>query len=87
MTLYTERTHHRGMTYPALNLNIHFHMLFLDGGHEVAPDGTRLRFRWVRGTLGHPERRPKPAVDQALKFRCLERASNPPEPQVMGRCS
>jgi hypothetical protein len=31
-----------------LNLNIHFHMLFLDGVYEVAPDGTRLRFRWVR---------------------------------------
>ncbi len=32
----------------ALNLNIHFHMLFLDGVYEVAPDGIRLRFRWVR---------------------------------------
>ncbi|SOB75427.1 Putative transposase [Marinobacter sp. LV10R510-11A] len=32
----------------ALNLNVHFHMLFLDGVYQVAPDGTRLRFQWVR---------------------------------------
>jgi rRNA maturation protein Nop10 len=32
----------------ALNLNIHFHILFLDGVYQVAPDGTRLRFQWVR---------------------------------------
>jgi len=32
----------------ALNLNVHFHMLFLDGVYELAPDGTGLRFQWVR---------------------------------------
>ncbi len=31
----------------ALNLNIHFHMLFLDGVYVERPDGS-LRFRWVR---------------------------------------
>lgn len=32
----------------ALNLNIHFQMLFLDGVYEQAPDGTCLRFQSVR---------------------------------------
>ena len=31
----------------ALNLNIHFHMLFLDGVYVECPDGS-LRFRWVK---------------------------------------
>ena len=31
----------------ALNLNIHFHMLFLDGVYVERPDGS-LRFRWVK---------------------------------------
>ncbi len=31
----------------ALNLNVHFHMLFLDGVYVERPDG-RLRFRWVK---------------------------------------
>ena len=31
----------------ALNLNIHFHMLFLDGAYIERPDGT-LHFRWVK---------------------------------------
>lgn len=31
----------------ALNLNIHFHMLFLDGVYIERPDGS-LRFRWVK---------------------------------------
>ncbi len=30
----------------ALNLNIHFHVLFLDGVYAEYPDGS-LRFRWV----------------------------------------
>jgi len=30
----------------ALNLNLHFHMLFLDGGYVEHPDGA-VRFRWV----------------------------------------
>lgn len=32
----------------ALNLNVPFHVLFLDGVYQVAPDVTRLRFQWVR---------------------------------------
>ena len=31
----------------ALNLNIHFHMLFLDGVYVERPDGS-VRFRWVK---------------------------------------
>jgi hypothetical protein len=31
----------------ALNLNVHFHMLFLDGAYVERPDGS-LRFRWVK---------------------------------------
>ncbi len=31
----------------ALNLNVHFHMLFLDGVYVECPDG-RLRFRWIK---------------------------------------
>ena len=31
----------------ALNLNVHFHMLFLDGVYVERPDGA-LRFRWVK---------------------------------------
>jgi len=33
----------------AQNVNIHFHMLFLDGVYEVSPPhGNRPRFQWVR---------------------------------------
>ncbi len=32
----------------ALNLNLHFHMLFLDGVYVLGADGTAERFRWVR---------------------------------------
>jgi hypothetical protein len=32
---------------PALNLNLHFHMLFLDGVYLERPDGS-LSFRWVK---------------------------------------
>jgi len=32
----------------ALNLNLHFHMLFLDGVYVIGADGTVERFRWVR---------------------------------------
>ena len=31
----------------ALNLNVHFHMLFLDGVYVAQPDGA-ARFRWVK---------------------------------------
>ena len=32
----------------ALNLNIHFHMLFLDGVYVDGADGSSPRFRWVK---------------------------------------
>jgi hypothetical protein len=35
----------------ALNLNIHFHMLFLDGVYVARPDGS-TRFRWVKAPTG-----------------------------------
>lgn len=35
----------------ALNLNVHFHMLFLDGVYVERPDGA-LRFRWVKEPTG-----------------------------------
>jgi hypothetical protein len=34
----------------ALNLNVHFHMLFLDGVYVERPDGS-LRFRWVKAPI------------------------------------
>jgi len=35
----------------ALNLNVHFHMLCLDGVYIEHPDGS-LRFRWVKAPNG-----------------------------------
>lgn len=35
----------------ALNLNVHFHMLFLDGVYVERPDGSLL-FRWVKAPTG-----------------------------------
>ena len=32
----------------ALNLNLHFHMLFLDGAYVDNADGSSTRFRWVK---------------------------------------
>jgi hypothetical protein len=32
----------------ALNLNIHFHMLFLDGVYIDSTDRSRARFRWIK---------------------------------------
>jgi len=32
----------------ALNANVHFHMLFLDGVYSDSAHGSRARFRWVR---------------------------------------
>ena len=36
----------------ALNLNIHFHMLFLDGGYSTGSKGPPLRFRQVKAPSG-----------------------------------
>jgi hypothetical protein len=50
---HTHRTAHTGAVTliqrfgSALNLNIHFHMLFLDGVYVDQPNGT-ARFRWVK---------------------------------------
>jgi hypothetical protein len=37
----------------ALNANIHFHMLFLDGVYIDSPHGPRARFRWVKAVDLH----------------------------------
>jgi hypothetical protein len=49
---HSHRTAHTGAVtliqrFGALNLNIHFHMLFLDGVYMDRPDGA-ARFRWVK---------------------------------------
>ena len=36
----------------ALNLNVHFHMLFLDGVYVDGPHGL-ARFRWVKASTSH----------------------------------
>ena len=44
----TERRGHAIQRFRSvLNLNVHFHMLFLDGAYVERPDGS-LRFRWVK---------------------------------------
>ena len=51
---YTKTTAHPGAVTliqcfgGALNLNIHYHMLFLDGVYIDGTDNSRLRFRWVK---------------------------------------
>jgi len=51
---YTKTTAHTGAVTliqcfgGALNLNIHYHMLFLDGVYIDSADNSRLRFRWVK---------------------------------------
>lgn len=52
---FTRKSAHTGVVTliqrfgSALNLNIHFHMLFLDGVYVERPEGT-VRFRWVKGS-------------------------------------
>jgi hypothetical protein len=36
----------------SVNLNIHFHMLFLDGVYIDSADRSRARFRWVKAPNG-----------------------------------
>jgi ribosomal protein S27E len=48
----------------ALNLNVHFHMLFLDGVYVERHDGS-LRFRWVKAPTGAELAR----LTQALALR------------------
>jgi hypothetical protein len=36
----------------SVNLNIHFHMLFLDGVYIDSADRSRVRFRWVKAPNG-----------------------------------
>jgi Putative transposase/Transposase zinc-binding domain len=38
----------------ALNLNVHFHILFLDGVYADSATGSSLRFRWVSGIAVGP---------------------------------
>ena len=67
-TIATHLTHKAGFTKPmartgavtliqrfgsALNLNIHFHMLFLDGVYTGGTSGLPLRFRQVKAPTGN----------------------------------
>jgi hypothetical protein len=51
---YTKSTAHTGAVTlvqrfgGSLNLNVHFHMLFLDGVYIDSADRSRARFRWVK---------------------------------------
>jgi len=51
---YTKSTAHTGAVTlvqrfgGSLNLNVHFHMLFLDGGYIDSANRSRVRFRWVK---------------------------------------
>lgn len=55
----------------ALNLNIHFHMLFLDGVNVERPGGT-LRFRWVKAPTSAELTRLTQTLARRIS-RCLER--------------
>jgi hypothetical protein len=56
----------------ALNLNIHFHMLFLDGVYIVATNGRPLRFRWVKAPTSNELTRLTHTIAQRIA-RFLER--------------
>jgi len=57
----------------ALNLNVHFHMLFLDGVYIERPDGS-LRFRWVKApTSAKPEVGKDPAQPEGRVVRELRK--------------
>ncbi len=55
----------------ALNLNVHFHMLFLDGVYVARSDG-RLRFRWVKAPTSAELTRLTDTIARRVG-RCLER--------------
>ena len=47
----------------ALNLNVHLHMLFLDGVYIEGRDGSLERFRWVKAPTGDALARSVPLID------------------------
>ena len=56
----------------ALNLNIHFHMLFLDGVYVDGANGSRIRFRWLKAPTSAELVHLTHAIAQRVG-RCLER--------------
>ena len=56
----------------ALNLNIHFHMLFLDGVYIGGKHGSSIRFRWVKAPTGDELTRLTHTIAQRIA-RYLER--------------
>jgi hypothetical protein len=56
----------------ALNLNIHFHMLFLDGVYIGGPGGSAKRFRWVKAPTSDELTQLTHAIAKRIA-RCLER--------------
>ncbi len=56
----------------ALNLNIHFHMLFLDGVYVDGANGSRIRFRWVKAPTSAELAHLTHTIAQRVG-RCLER--------------
>jgi hypothetical protein len=56
----------------AVNLNIHFHMLFLDGVYIGGPGGSAKRFRWVKAPTSDELTQLTHTVAQRIA-RCLER--------------
>ena len=56
----------------ALNLNIHFHMLFLDGVYIGGPGGSAKRFRWVKVPTSDELTQLTHAIAKRIA-RCLER--------------
>ena len=73
---YTKTTAHTGAVTliqcfgGALNLNIHYHMLFLDGVYSA--DKTRLRFRWVKAPTSNELTQLTHTIAHRVA-RCLER--------------
>jgi hypothetical protein len=56
----------------ALNLNLHFHMLFLDGAYVDNADGSSMRFRWVKAPTSAELTQLTHTIAQRVG-RCLER--------------
>jgi hypothetical protein len=84
-TIATQLAHKAGFTKPltqtgavtliqrfgsALNLNIHFHMLFLDGVYIGGSNGRPMRFRKVKAPVKckKPQYMASPSMIQCCKF-------------------
>ena len=56
----------------ALNLNVHFHMLFLDGVYVDGANGSSIRIRWVKAPTSAELSELAHTIAQRVG-RCLER--------------